>query len=40
MDGSYVLIQNGQEILYGEAYQIQDGNIRKICEKDSSVVLK
>ena len=40
VDGSYVLIQNGRETLYGEAYQIQDGDIRKICEKDSSVVLK
>ncbi len=33
-DGSYLLIANGQEVVWGEAYVIADGMITKICEDD------
>ncbi len=39
VDRSYVLAQDGQEILYGEAYRIKDGNIEKICEKGACAAL-
>lgn len=29
-DGSYVLIENGQTTVYGEAYLVEDGSIRRI----------
>lgn len=32
-DGSYLLIQDGRETVWGEAYEIADGRIRKICEE-------
>lgn len=35
-DGSYLFIQNGKEIVYGEAYVIADGTITKICEEDQT----
>ncbi len=31
-DGSYLLIENGEEWVFGEAFVIWDGQIRKICE--------
>ncbi len=31
-DGSYLLIKDGEEFVYGEAYVIADRQIRKICE--------
>lgn len=34
VDGSYVLSQNGREVLYGEAYRIEDKKITKICERN------
>lgn len=32
-DGSYLLGIDGQETIYGEAYEIADGTIRQICRK-------
>lgn len=31
VDGSYIFVENGRAELFGEAYQIADGNIRMIC---------
>lgn len=31
-DGSYLLIADGEETVWGEAYQITDGVLEKICE--------
>ena len=39
-DGSYLLIENGTETIWGEAYEISDGTIRQICETDRFVVWK
>lgn len=33
-DGSYLLIADGTETIWGEAYEISDGTIRRICEED------
>lgn len=38
-DGSYILSENGTEVLYGEAYLISKGSIRQICENGQSLVL-
>ena len=38
-DGSYILSDNGTETLYGEAYLIKDGTIRKICAHGSTILL-
>ena len=38
-DGSYVIIENGVAILYGEGYLIGDGEIRQICEKGNNIML-
>lgn len=32
-DGSYILGENGEETVWGEAYLIKDGSIEKICEE-------
>lgn len=39
-DGSYIMIKDGIEILFGEAYLIRDGNREQICRNGESVVLK
>lgn len=39
-DGSYILIDDGQETLYGEAYMIKDGRLTQICRDDESIFLK
>lgn len=36
-DGSYILSQNGLNILYGEAYYFSGGTERKICEKERHI---
>lgn len=36
VDGSYLFITRGQEVVYGEAYVIADGAIRQICEEDQT----
>lgn len=35
-DGSYLLIKDGQETVWGEAYCISDGALRKLCEEGCS----
>lgn len=40
VDGSYVIIENGVVILYGEGYLIGDGEIRQICEQGQSIALE
>lgn len=39
-DGSYILIDDGQETLYGEAYMIKDAQLYQICRDNESLVLK
>lgn len=39
-DGSYILIEDGTEVLFGEAYLIKDGCKEQICKTGQSVVLK
>jgi len=38
-DGSYIIVENGETVLYGEAWKIRDGEITKINENNSSIVL-
>ena len=33
VDGSYLLIREGREVLHGEAFQIRDGVLSRICKK-------
>lgn len=40
VDGSFFLIENGATTLFGEAYVINDGNIKQICEKDKSICIR
>lgn len=40
VDGSFFLIENGATTLFGEAYLINDGNIKQICEKDKSICIR
>ncbi|MBD5493875.1 MAG: type 1 glutamine amidotransferase-like domain-containing protein [Lachnospiraceae bacterium] len=39
-DGSYITIENGTEILHGEAYRIKNGNLEMICKNGEVLVLK
>ncbi|MCD7806186.1 MAG: Type 1 glutamine amidotransferase-like domain-containing protein [Lachnospiraceae bacterium] len=39
VDGSYLLVENGEQTLYGEACLISDGQIRQVCEAGKSLVL-
>ena len=38
VDGSYLMIENGSEIVYGEAYAIADGHMWKLCNEGESVI--
>lgn len=38
-DGSYIVIEDGVETLYGEAYSIKDGRLKQICRDGEAVVL-
>ena len=38
-DGSYIMISEGQTILYGEAYMIKDGQQTQICREDECLYL-
>lgn len=38
-DGSYLVIEDGTEVLFGEAYRIRNGIMRQICRNGESVVL-
>lgn len=37
-DGSYLLIADGAETIWGEAYEISDGTLRPICQTDNRIV--
>lgn len=39
VDGSYLLIEDDTTTLFGEAYLIKDGSIKKICKKDQSICI-
>ena len=39
-DGSHILIdENGNEIIYGETYLIENGNVIKICDNLESTII-
>lgn len=38
-DGSYVLSEEGREVLLGEAYRIRDGKIEKVCDHGRQLCL-
>ena len=38
-DGSYILSENGQELLFGEAYRIRNGILEQVCINGKSVNL-
>ena len=38
-DGSYIMIENEQTILYGEAYRIQDRQLTQLCKDGECIVL-
>ena len=38
-DGSYFVIESGATTLFGAAYLIKDGEIKKICERDKSLTM-
>ena len=39
-DGSYIVIDDGTETLYGEAYSIKDGFQKQICRNGESIILE
>ena len=39
MDGSYILEQSGQSVLYGESYLLHNGVMERICSEGESVTL-
>ena len=39
VDGSYLLVENGKSIVYGEAYTAYNGVMEKICEVNESLEL-
>lgn len=40
MHGTYIVIEDGNETLFGEAYSIKDGKMRQICEDGMSIELE
>ena len=38
-NGSYIVVDNGIETLYGEAYRILNGELKKICEDEKCNIL-
>ncbi len=38
-DGSYIMIENEQTILYGEAYRIQDRQLTQLCKDGECIIL-
>jgi len=38
-DGSYIMVDNGQATLYGEAYRIKDRQLTQICKDGESIIL-
>ena len=39
-DGSYIMVDNGQATLYGEAYRIKDSQMTQICKDGESIVFR
>lgn len=39
VDGSYLLVDDGHEIIYGECYLIENGQIRLICHENETLDL-
>ena len=40
LDGSYLLVTEGENVVYGEAYLVKDGAIKEICQETEKVSLK
>ena len=40
VDGTYLLIEDGQTTLYGEAYYLRDGNMEQISNLDDVVIIE
>lgn len=38
-DGTYLLIQNGSQTIYGECYSLHDGQMEKICSDGKHIVI-
>ena len=38
-DGSYIMLDNGQATLYGEAYRIKDRQLTQICKDGEHIIL-
>ncbi|MGN0375579.1 MAG: Type 1 glutamine amidotransferase-like domain-containing protein [Butyrivibrio sp.] len=38
-DGSYIMLDKGSAVLYGEAYTFRDGRVNKICDKEQQLIL-
>jgi len=38
-DGSYIMLDNGQATLYGEAYRIKDRQVTQICKDGEHIIL-
>lgn len=38
-DGSYIMLDDGQATLYGEAYRIKDRQLTQICKDEESITL-
>ena len=38
-DGSYIMVDNGQATLYGEAYRIKDRQLTQICKAGEHIIL-
>ena len=38
-DGSYIMLNDGQATLYGEAYMIKDGQQMQICKEGENILL-
>lgn len=39
-DGSYIVVDDGTETLYGEAYSIKDGCQKQVCKNGESIILE
>ena len=40
VDGTYLLVEDGQTTLYGEAYYLNDGNMEQISEPGDIVLIE
>lgn len=39
-DGSYIVLENGEETLYGEAYWMRNGNMHVACKENEKCVIR